>query len=210
MAWKSSFRQNYRTTFSPPQFPPPPRKRELWADVEAPGGDKWEHLKSGGKQWQAAPKNLPRMQRTRAIPVAWLNSGLCPDRPKGWIPIIIKWKVSFQTRRFFFLKAVAAVLLSCYGNTVTVLRTNLLSLNSDHLFTYPAPFCATLPKVSSVLPTGSVTEALASKKSRTDTNLQPLMWESIGKKLTCNCGSRHVYRENTTEENMKENISSFM
>jgi len=33
---------------------------------------------------------LPRMQRTRAIPVAWLNSGLCPDRPKGWIPIIIK------------------------------------------------------------------------------------------------------------------------
>jgi len=32
---------------------------------------------------------LPRMQRTRAIPVAWLNSGLCPDRPKGWIPIII-------------------------------------------------------------------------------------------------------------------------
>jgi len=32
---------------------------------------------------------LPRMQRTRAIPVTWLNSGLCPDRPKGWIPIII-------------------------------------------------------------------------------------------------------------------------
>ena len=29
------------------------------------------------------------MQSTRAIPVAWLNSGLCPDRPKGWIPIII-------------------------------------------------------------------------------------------------------------------------
>ena len=24
----------------------------------------------GGKQWQATPKNLPRMQRTRAIPVA--------------------------------------------------------------------------------------------------------------------------------------------
>ena len=39
--------------------------------------------------WQATPKNLPRMQRTRAIPVAWLSSGLCPDRPKGWIPIII-------------------------------------------------------------------------------------------------------------------------
>ena len=26
--------------------------------------------KRGGKQWQATPKNLPRMQRTRAIPVA--------------------------------------------------------------------------------------------------------------------------------------------
>jgi len=24
----------------------------------------------GGKQWQSTPKNLPRMQRTRAIPVA--------------------------------------------------------------------------------------------------------------------------------------------
>jgi len=42
-----------------------------------------------GKQWQTTPKNLPRMQRTRALPFSWLNSGLCPDRPKGWIPIII-------------------------------------------------------------------------------------------------------------------------
>jgi len=25
---------------------------------------------TGGKQWQTTPKNLPRMQRTRAIPVA--------------------------------------------------------------------------------------------------------------------------------------------
>jgi len=43
---------------------------------------------------------LPRMQRTRAIPVAWLNSGLCPDRPKGWIPIIIiqQTPVEIQTR----------------------------------------------------------------------------------------------------------------
>ena len=40
------------------------------ADVEAPGGEKWEHLESEEKQWQATPKNLPRMQRTRAIPVA--------------------------------------------------------------------------------------------------------------------------------------------
>ena len=33
------------------------------------------------------------MQRTRAIPVDWLSSGLCPDRPKGWIPIVIKHKL---------------------------------------------------------------------------------------------------------------------
>ena len=52
-------------------------------------GEKWEHLKSGGKKWQATPKNLHRMQRTRVIPVDWLSSGLCPDRPKGWITIII-------------------------------------------------------------------------------------------------------------------------
>ena len=89
MAWKSSFRQNYRTTFSPTVPTSAALISHVVADVEAPGGEKWEYLKSGGKQWQATPKNLPRMQRTRAIPVAWLNSGLCPDQPKGWIPKII-------------------------------------------------------------------------------------------------------------------------
>jgi len=29
------------------------------------------------KQWQPTPKNLLRMQCTRAIPVAWLGSGSC-------------------------------------------------------------------------------------------------------------------------------------
>ena len=82
MAW------NYPTAFSP-TVPTSAGISHVVADVEAFGGEKWEHLKSGGKQWQATPKNLPRMQRTRAIPVSWLNSGLCPDRPKGWIPIII-------------------------------------------------------------------------------------------------------------------------
>jgi hypothetical protein len=33
--------------------------------------------KGGGKQWQTAPKNLPRMQCARAIPVIWLGSGSC-------------------------------------------------------------------------------------------------------------------------------------
>jgi len=89
MAWKSSFRQNHRTTFSPTVPTSAAGISHVVADVEAPGGEKWKHLKSGGKQWQATSKNLPRMQRSRAISVAWLSSGLCPDRPKGWIPIII-------------------------------------------------------------------------------------------------------------------------
>jgi len=44
----------------------------------------WRHLtekvgtsKGGGKQWQTTPKNLPRMQCARAIPVAWLGYGSC-------------------------------------------------------------------------------------------------------------------------------------
>jgi len=44
----------------------------------------WRHLaekvgtsKGVGKQWQPTPKNLPRMQCARAIPVAWLGSGSC-------------------------------------------------------------------------------------------------------------------------------------
>jgi hypothetical protein len=44
----------------------------------------WRHLaenvrmsKGRGKQWQPTPKNLPRMQCARAIPVAWLGSGSC-------------------------------------------------------------------------------------------------------------------------------------
>jgi len=64
----------------------------------------------GGKQWQATPKNLPRMQRTRAITVAWLSSGLCPDRPKGWIPIIIisslgsLWLLKLRTDKMKMVK----------------------------------------------------------------------------------------------------------
>ena len=33
----------------------------------------------GRKQWQTTTKNSPRMQRTRAILVAWLGSGSCPN-----------------------------------------------------------------------------------------------------------------------------------
>jgi hypothetical protein len=44
----------------------------------------WRHLaekmgtsKGGKRQWQSTPKNLPRMQCARAIPVAWMGSGSC-------------------------------------------------------------------------------------------------------------------------------------
>jgi len=87
-AWKSSFRQNYGTTFSPTVPPSATRISRVVADVEAPGGEVGTS-KRGGKQWQTTPKNLPRMHRTRTIPVTWLSSSFCPNRPKGWIPIII-------------------------------------------------------------------------------------------------------------------------
>ena len=70
VTWKLTFRQNYRTTFSPTVPTSAAGIYHVVADVEAPGGEKWECLKSRGKQWQATPKNLPRMQHTRAIPVA--------------------------------------------------------------------------------------------------------------------------------------------
>jgi hypothetical protein len=50
----------------------------------------WSHLaakvgtsKGRRKQWQTTPKNLPKMQRARAIPVAGVVSGSCQNRPKG-------------------------------------------------------------------------------------------------------------------------------
>jgi len=78
MVWKSSFRQNYRTTF----WPTVPSSTVMIS--QGRGGTwwwKWGRLKSGGKKWQPTPKNLPRMQRTKAIPVVWLSSGPCPNRP---------------------------------------------------------------------------------------------------------------------------------
>jgi hypothetical protein len=50
----------------------------------------WRHLatrvgtsKGRGKQWQTTPKNVPRTQRTRAIPVAWMGSGSCQTGPRA-------------------------------------------------------------------------------------------------------------------------------
>ena len=64
MVWKSSFRQNYQIAFPPTVATSATGISHVLVGVEAPGGEKWERLKSGGKQWQATPKNLPRMQRT--------------------------------------------------------------------------------------------------------------------------------------------------
>ena len=38
---------------------------------------KWERLKAGENNGKLPPKNLPRMQCARAIPVTWLGSGSC-------------------------------------------------------------------------------------------------------------------------------------
>ena len=75
--WKSEFRQNYyRISFSPTVPPFAARISRVVAD----GGTwrlKWERL----KQWQTTPKNSPRMQCARAIPVTWLGSDSCQARP---------------------------------------------------------------------------------------------------------------------------------
>ena len=80
--------------------------------------------KGGGKQWQPTPKQLPRMQCARAIPVAWLGSGSCQNRPSGWILMMMMmmmiyiyiWVsklVSFCVRLLFPIRA---VLLQWQGN----------------------------------------------------------------------------------------------
>ena len=65
----------------------------------------------GGKQWKTTPKNLPRMQRTRAIPVAWLGSGSCSNWPYGWILIIIiilfQFLVMFDLRKSHLILSVS-------------------------------------------------------------------------------------------------------
>jgi hypothetical protein len=70
MAWiETSCRQNYRT------FLDHSSTFRCWRHL----AEKVGTSKRGGKQWQTTPKNLPRMQCTRAILVAWLGSGSCPN-----------------------------------------------------------------------------------------------------------------------------------
>ena len=52
---KSPFRQNYRTTFSPTVPTSAAGISHVVTDVEAPGSEKWEQLKSGGKAMASYP-----------------------------------------------------------------------------------------------------------------------------------------------------------
>jgi hypothetical protein len=82
----------------------------------------WRHLvakvgtsKGGGKQWQTTPKNLPRMQRARAIPVAWLGSVSCQNWPKGWILMMIMCLEHYFLilRRYFTSSTLYIVCMLC-------------------------------------------------------------------------------------------------
>ena len=66
--WKSEFRQNY-LTISRPQFHLSLLGSLALLRTYRHLAAKVEMSKGGGKQWQTTPKNLPRMQCSRAIPV---------------------------------------------------------------------------------------------------------------------------------------------
>ena len=65
--------------FSPIVPPFTARISCIVAELEAPGGERWEHLNVGGSNGKLPLRNLPRMQHTRAIPVTWLGSGSYPN-----------------------------------------------------------------------------------------------------------------------------------
>jgi len=56
--------------FSPVVPPFAARISHVVADVEAPGGERWERLNAGESNGKLPLRNLPRMQHTRAIQVA--------------------------------------------------------------------------------------------------------------------------------------------
>jgi len=100
---------------------------------------KYIYIYRGGKQWQTTPKNLPRMQRTRAIPVAWLSSGLCPNRPKGWIPIIIIIYICSKITLIFhawYWRGTGAELPNILGHQVAHILTLVLKSNFLLLLLY--------------------------------------------------------------------------
>ena len=73
------------------------RSKKTWRHLEAKVGTS----KGGGKQWQPTPKKLPWMQCARAIPVAWLGSGSCQNRPSGWILMMMSVPLRDSILRIF-------------------------------------------------------------------------------------------------------------
>ena len=59
VAWKSTFRQNYRTTFSPTVPTSAAGISHVVADVEAPGGEKWKRLKAGESNGKLPLRTCP-------------------------------------------------------------------------------------------------------------------------------------------------------
>ena len=57
--WKSEFRQNYRTNFSPTVPPFAARISRVVADVQAPGGESGERLKAGVSNGKLPPVTCP-------------------------------------------------------------------------------------------------------------------------------------------------------
>jgi hypothetical protein len=79
---KASFRQNYRTPFSPTVLPfatRSPRVVGTWRHLAASVGTS----KGMRKQWQTTRKNLPRMQRARAIPGRLTGLWFLPKPAQG-------------------------------------------------------------------------------------------------------------------------------
>jgi hypothetical protein len=77
ITWKSGHRQNQSAISRRivPHF--------ATRSTHVYGAVKVRTSKGRGKQWQPTPKNLPRTQCTRVIPVAWLGSGSCQTSPKA-------------------------------------------------------------------------------------------------------------------------------
>jgi hypothetical protein len=89
MAWKSSFRQNYRTTFSPTVPPSAATISRVMADVEALGGESGNIKKAGESNSKLPLRTCPGCSVPEPYQSPdWYGSGLCPNWPKGWILII--------------------------------------------------------------------------------------------------------------------------
>ena len=156
-----------------------------------------------GKQWQTTPKNLPRMQRTRAIPVAWLSSGLCPNRPKGWIPTIIYCTHKVHND-IIFLRSLHCVPYKCssasevHGYESFWLRVQPLVHRLLHLFVGPERlashrFFEWSKKRENHLGRGLASTADVEDTRRTSCIVATVEWAVWGRALSC-CNKTPIFR----------------